>query len=81
MKATIQLDDSNRIVITRRLREIAAIARGEKLRASATPGRIVLEVQPNQGKVVNKGRLKLWTGEVPSLPLEEAVKRTRSYER
>jgi bifunctional DNA-binding transcriptional regulator/antitoxin component of YhaV-PrlF toxin-antitoxin module len=78
MKATTQLDASNRIVITRRVREAAGITRGEKLTVSAMPGRVVLEVQPNPGKVVKRGGLKIWTGEVPSLPLEEAVERARS---
>ena len=34
-----------------------------------------------RGKVVKRGGLKLWTGEVPSTPLAEAVATARHYER
>lgn len=78
----VQLDASNRIVLPRELRRAAGIPRGQKLKASATPGRIVLELEPTaHGKVVNRGKLKLWTGEVPSTPLAEAVEVARHYER
>jgi hypothetical protein len=35
----------------------------------------------SQGKVVKRGKLKLWTGAVPPTPLEEAVEAARHYER
>ena len=79
---TLQLDASNRIVLPRELRRAAGIPRGQKLKASATPGRIVLEVEhAGGGKIVKRGKLKLWTGEVPSTPLAEAVEAARHYER
>ena len=81
MNATLQLDASNRIVFSRELRKAAGIPRRQKLLVSATPGRIVLEVQPNQGKVIKRRKLKVWTGEVPSTSLEEAVEQVRNYER
>ena len=82
MTTTVQLDTSNRIVLSRELRRAAGLPRRQKLKASATPGRIVLEVEPvTQGKVVKRGKLKLWTGDVPSTPLEEAVEVVRHYER
>ena len=34
-----------------------------------------------RGKVVKRGKLKLWTGEVPTTPLAEAVAAARRYER
>jgi len=78
----VQLDASNRIVLPRDLRRAAGVPRGQKLRASATPGRIVLELEPvTRGKVVQRGKLKLWTGDVPSIPLAEAVEAARHYER
>ena len=56
--------------------------RGQRLKASATPGRIVLEMEPaTGGKVVRRGKLKLWSGEVPATPLAEAVEAARHYER
>lgn len=82
MTTTVQLDASNRIVLPLDLRRAAGVPRGQKLRASATPGRIVLEIEPvAAGKVVRRGKLKLWTGEVPATPLQEAVEATRHYER
>jgi bifunctional DNA-binding transcriptional regulator/antitoxin component of YhaV-PrlF toxin-antitoxin module len=78
MTATIKLDASSRIVLSRDLRRAAGIPPGQKLRVSATPGRIILE---NPGKVVKRGKLKVWTGQVPSTPLEDAVEQVRHYER
>lgn len=82
MTTTVRLDDSSRIVLPRDLRRAAGIPRGQRLRASATPGRIVLEVEvAAAGKVVRRGKLKVWTGAVPSTPLAEAVEAARHYER
>ncbi len=81
MTAAVRLDRSNRIVLSRDLRRAAGIPRGQKLKVSATPGRVVLEVEPNPGKVVQRGKLKMWTGPVPSTPIEEAVDVARHYER
>ena len=81
MTATIKLDASSRIVLSRDLRRAAGIPPGQKLRASATPGRIILEIEPNPGKIVRRGKLKLWTGQVPSMPIEEAIEQVRHYER
>jgi bifunctional DNA-binding transcriptional regulator/antitoxin component of YhaV-PrlF toxin-antitoxin module len=78
----LQLDGSNRIVLPLELRRAAGVPRGQKLKASATPGRIVLEIEPAaRGKVVKRGKLKLWTGAVPPTPLAEAVEAARHYER
>jgi len=81
MNATLQLDASNRIVLSRDLRRAAGIPPRQKLSVSATPGRIVLEIAPNSGKVVKWGKLRLWTGEVPATPLEEAIEQVRRYQR
>jgi hypothetical protein len=81
MTATVRLDRSNRIVLSRDLRRAAGIPRGQKLKVSATPGRVVLEIEPNAGKVVRRGKIKMWTGPVPSTPIEEAVDVVRHYER
>jgi hypothetical protein len=41
-----------------------------------------LEIEPTaQGKVVKRGKLKLWTSPVPTTPLVEAVEAARHYER
>jgi bifunctional DNA-binding transcriptional regulator/antitoxin component of YhaV-PrlF toxin-antitoxin module len=82
MKATLRLDRSNRIVISRDLRRAAGISVGQKLTVSAAPGRIILELQAAPtGKIVKRGKLKVWTGAVPSTSLEEAVEQARRYSR
>jgi hypothetical protein len=82
MKTTIALDASNRIVLSRELRRAAGIPRRQKLLVSATPGRIVLEMEANvSGRVVKRGKLKVWTGAVPATPIKEAVDQTRHYTR
>jgi hypothetical protein len=82
MTLTIKLDPSNRIVLSRDLRRAAGIARGQRLRVSAQPGRLVLEVEPNQqGTLVKRGKLKLWTGAVPPLPIADSVNEARHYDR
>ena len=78
MKTILELDASNRIVLSRELRRAAGISRKQKLVASATPGRIVLEIEANtSGRIVKRGKLKVWTGAVPSTSIAEAVKTTR----
>ena len=82
MKTTVELDASNRIVLSRDLRRAAGIARRKKLIVSATPGRIVLEMEANaSGRVIKRGKLKVWTGAVPATPIEEAVAQSRHYTR
>lgn len=82
MKTIVELDASNRIVLSRELRRAAGIARRQKLIVSATPGRIVLEMEPNtSGRIVKRGKLKLWTGAVPATALEQAVDQVRRYTR
>lgn len=82
MQTTIALDASNRIVLSKELRLAAGIPRKQKLRVSATPGRIVLEMEANTiGRIVKRGKLKVWTGAVPSTPIEEAVEQARHYTR
>jgi hypothetical protein len=79
---TLQLDNSNRIVLSRDLRRAAGIPRRQRLKVSAMPGRIVLEVpEETRGKLVTKDGLKVWTGKLPEVSLEEAVDRARHYRR
>jgi len=82
MKTTVTLDASNRIVLSRELRRAAGIPRRQKLLVSATPGRIVFEMEANaSGRIIQRGKLKVWTGAVPATPIEEAVEQTRHYSR
>ena len=80
MNMIIEPDKQNRIVLTRDIRKAAGIEPGESLQLTASPGRIVLEVQPeSSGKIIKKAGIKMWTGKVPSTPIEEAVEKTRHY--
>ncbi|MDD5262760.1 MAG: hypothetical protein PHD76_13020 [Methylacidiphilales bacterium] len=82
MQTTAVLDASNRIILSRELRRAAGIPRMQKLKVSATPGRIVLEMEANSsGRVVKHGKWKVWTGAVPATPIEEAVEHARHYTR
>ena len=82
MITTTKLDRSNRIVLSRDLRRAAGISTGQKLKVSAAPGRIILELEADTGgKVVKRGKLKVWTGDIPHTPIEEAVEQARRYER
>jgi hypothetical protein len=78
----IEPDKQNRIVLTREIRNAAGFQPGEPLQITASPGRIVLEVKPeSSGKIIKKGGLKVWTGKVPPIPLDEAVNMSRHYSR
>lgn len=82
MKTTVELDASNRIVLSRELRRAAGFPRRQRLIVSATPGRIVLEMEANaSGRVMKRGKLKVWTGAVPPTPVDEAVNQSRHYAR
>jgi hypothetical protein len=82
MKTTVELDASNRIVLSRELRMAAGIMPRQKLGVSATPGRIVLEIESNaSGSIIKRGKLKVWTGAVPEASISEAVEQTRHYTR
>ena len=81
MTTTLKLDKSNRIILPRDLRRAAGIPAGQRLKVSATPGRILLEVEPAKGKIVKRGKFSAWTGPVPTTPIEDAVDQVRHYER
>ncbi len=82
MTTTIRIDGSNRVVLSRDLRRAAGITTGQTLNVSAVPGRILLEAKPNsRGKIIRRGKLKVWTGPVPGTPLAEAVEQARRHQR
>lgn len=82
MTTELTLDNSNRLVLTSAIRRAAGIPQRQILRAHISPGRIVIEVPASTaGKVVKRGKLKVWTGEVPAMPIGEAVEQARHYTR
>jgi len=82
MSTIVEPDKHNRIVLTRDIRKAAGLAPGEPLKLSASPGRVVLEVRPQErGRVVKRGKLLVWTGNVPPVPLDEAIRKIRHHQR
>ena len=82
MNTTVEPDKHNRIVLTREVREAAGISIGDTLKLTAMPGRIVLEIKPeSRGRIVRKGKLKMWTGRVPATSIEEVVLQVRRHQR
>ena len=82
MTTELTLDKGNRLVLTSAVRKAAGIPLRQTLRAYVSPGRIVLEVPASAtGKVVKRGKLKVWTGKVPATPIEDAVEQARHYTR
>src|SRR5258708_32572008 len=80
MKTTVELDASNRIVLSRELRRAAGIPRRQKLIVSATPGRIVLGMGNNgSGRIIKRGKLQDLTRAGPTTRIEEAGEQTRPY--
>jgi hypothetical protein len=80
MNMVVEPDKHNRIVLTRDIRKAAGIAPGEPMQLTVSPGRIVLEVKPEpSGKIIKKGGIKVWTGKVPPIPVEEAAEKSRHY--
>src|SRR6185436_11754282 len=61
VQTKIQLDASNRIALSRELRRAAGILPKQKFRVSATPGRIVLEMEASApGHIIKRGKLSIW---------------------
>jgi len=82
MKLLITPDNMHRIVITRDMRREAGIGPREKLEVTVSPGMILISPAAlSKGKVVKRGKLKVFTGDVPDVDLAEAVNHTRRYTR
>jgi hypothetical protein len=61
MKKTVELDASHRIVLSREPQRAAWI----------------LPEANVSGRIIKRGKLKVWTGAVPAMPIEEAVEQSR----
>lgn len=82
MTTEMTLDKRNRLVLTSAVRRSAGIGPQQKLRVHVSPGRIVIEVPASTtGQVVKRGKLKVWTGPIPNISLEDAVDQARHYTR
>ncbi len=63
METTIELDASNRIVLTRAMREAAGIPRLQKLKVTSHPGRIIFTMSPRTLKFSPPDQ-KVWGGKL-----------------
>ena len=82
MKLLITPDHTHRIVLTRDMRREAGIGPREKLEVTVKLGMILISPATlSKGKVVKKGKLKVFTGDVPDVDLADAVNQARHYTR
>lgn len=81
MKMAVKPDSTNRIVLTRAMREAAGIRAGEKLEVSITPGVILISAPSVRAKLKKKGKLTVIDAPVPDVEIAEAVDAVRHYDR
>jgi hypothetical protein len=77
MKTAVTLDPTNRIVLTKAIRQAAGIPEGATLTLSATPGVILLSPEPKRAKIVKKGKIKILYGNPPTAPVQDDVNESR----
>ncbi len=65
MKATLVLDNFNRLPVSRELRSTAGFRKNQPLRAVAMPGKIIFEAIPAGGKLIKRKGRVIWSGELP----------------
>ena len=69
-------------MLTKAMRDVAGIATGEKLLVTAMPGQILIAPAARaKGKVVRRGKAKVFTGEIPEIDGAAAVNAVRHYTR
>ena len=75
-------DSTHRIVLTKEIRNALNLKPGQPLEVSITPGAVLLTpVAAGKGKLIRKRRLKVYTGKIPNVDVEEAVGKARHYTR
>ena len=75
-------DSTHRIVLTKEIRDALNLRPGEPLEVSITAGAVFLSPVPMAGgKLVRKGKLKVYTGKIPDIDVEKAVSKARKYTR
>ena len=79
---TVTPDSTHRIVLTREIRNALNLGPGQPLEASISAGAVFLSpVAAKKGKLVTKGKLKVYAGKIPEVDVEEAVTKARHYTR
>jgi bifunctional DNA-binding transcriptional regulator/antitoxin component of YhaV-PrlF toxin-antitoxin module len=78
----VKPDVAHRIVLTRELRNALNLKPGQPLEVSISSGVLLLSPAPlRTGKVVRKGNIKVYTGKLPGVDVEEAVNKARQHRR
>ncbi len=60
MTTAVNVDACRRIARPRDVQRATGIPWGQTFKESATPGRIVMEVEANPGRILKRGKLKTW---------------------
>lgn len=79
MQSTAKLDKTNRIVITRPMRELIGAKPGQTLIIQASPGLLVISTKHVPARLVKKGKLKVIDCPLPDVSVAEAVDEARHY--
>ena len=75
-------DSTHRIVLTKEIRQALNLKPGQPLEVRISAGAVFLSAIPEKnGKVIRKGKIKVYTGKIPDVDVEEAVDRARHYTR
>ena len=75
-------DSTHRILLTKEIRNALNLKPGQALEVSITPGAVLLTPAPaSNGKLIRKRNLKVYTGKIPNVDVEEAVGEARRYTR
>jgi bifunctional DNA-binding transcriptional regulator/antitoxin component of YhaV-PrlF toxin-antitoxin module len=75
-------DSTHRIVLTKEIRNALNLKPGQPLEVSISAGAVFLSpVVAGNGKIVRKGKLKVYSGKIPDMDVEEAVSKARHYTR
>jgi len=68
------------IVLSKEIRNALNLRPGQALEVHLSAGAVFLSPVPaGKGRIVRKGKLKVYSGKIPDLDVEEAVKRARHY--
>jgi hypothetical protein len=75
-------DSTHRIVLTREIRNALNLQPGQPLEVSITPGAVLLTpAAAGNGKLIRKRGLKVYTGKIPNVDVEDSVGKARHYTR
>jgi hypothetical protein len=81
MNMEVRLDKTQRLVLTKAIRQAAGIKPGQKLSVQASPGMILISTPHAPAKLVKRGKLKVIDAPKPKFSVEQAVNKARHYTR